>query len=106
MGAGHGFGLPFVVTLLALPLSSFAQEIIQPDLKTISPVFDGWLRNSDGTITLFFGYFNRNLNETPIAVGSNNGVAQEPEDRGTADELPAATPATCVSDHRSGKLER
>lgn len=71
-----------VLTLLVFPLSFYAQHIIKPDLKTISPVFDGWLRNPDGTFTLFFGYFNRNLDETPIAVGTNNNVTPEPEDRG------------------------
>ncbi len=82
MRTGHLFGIPVVLTLLALPSQTDAQQIIKPDLKTISPVFDGWLRNPDGTFTLFFGYFNRNPDETPIVVGPDNSVAPAPEDRG------------------------
>ena len=68
--------------LLSLPAPSEAQEIVRPDLKTISPVFDGWLRNPDGSFTLFFGYFNRNSGETPIPVGPDNEVRPAPDDRG------------------------
>ena len=74
------FGVAVVLALLGLA-KPFAQPIIQPDLKTISPVFDGWLKNSDGTVTLFFGYFNRNPREIPIGVGPNNRVEPAPEDR-------------------------
>ena len=68
--------------LLWLPAPSPAQELIRPDLKTISPVFDGWLRNPDGSFTLFFGYFNRNSSETPIPIGPDNQVRPAPDDRG------------------------
>ena len=82
MRRGHVFGMPVVLTLLVLPSLAYAQQTIKPDLRTISPVFDGWLKNPDSTFTLFFGYFNRNLGEIPIMVGPNNSVAPAPEDRG------------------------
>lgn len=72
-----------VAALLTLPLATpGAQEVIRPDLKTISPVFDGWYSNPDGSFTLLFGYFNRNSSETPIPVGPDNRVTPAPDDRG------------------------
>lgn len=59
-----------------------AQEIARPDRKTISPVFDGWYGNPDGSFTLLFGYFNRNSGETPIPIGADNRVTPAPGDRG------------------------
>ncbi len=77
--------LPVVLAaaaLLSLPAPAPAQELVRPDLKTISPVFDGWLGNPDGSFTLFFGYFNRNSSETPIPIGPDNQVRPTPDDRG------------------------
>ena len=72
-----------VAALLTLPPATpGAQEIIRPDLKTISPVFDGWYSNPDGSFTLLFGYFNRNSIDTPIPVGPDNRVTPAPDDRG------------------------
>ena len=72
-----------MVSLLALALpAAAAQDIIQPDRKTISPVFDGWYSNPDGSRTLLFGYFNRNSSETPIPIGPDNRVTPTPADRG------------------------
>ena len=31
--------------------------------QTVTPVFEGWYRNPDGTFSLSFGYFNRNADE-------------------------------------------
>jgi hypothetical protein len=43
--------------------------------QDVSPTFDGWERNSDGTYTLYFGYFNRNAEETfDVPVGADNSV--------------------------------
>lgn len=70
------------VVALAAPAPTGAQEIIRPDLKTISPVFDGWYANPDGSFTLLFGYFNRNSSETPIPLGPDNRVTPTPDDRG------------------------
>jgi hypothetical protein len=39
----------------------------------VSPTFDGWERNPDGTYTFYFGYFNRNTEEAlDIPVGPDN----------------------------------
>ena len=39
----------------------------------VTPVFEGWYTNPDGTLTLAFGYFNRNTEETlQVPLGEDN----------------------------------
>ena len=41
----------------------------------VTPAFEGWTSNSDGTFSLFFGYMNRNYEEElEIPVGPNNTI--------------------------------
>jgi hypothetical protein len=41
--------------------------------QSVVPYFEGWIRNTDGTFDLVFGYFNRNWQqELAIAVGPDN----------------------------------
>jgi len=41
--------------------------------QDVSPTYDGWERNADGTYSLYFGYFNRNSDEeVDVPVGPNN----------------------------------
>lgn len=41
--------------------------------QSVTPVYEGWYRNADGTRTLSFGYFNRNGEEVmEIPVGAEN----------------------------------
>lgn len=43
--------------------------------QTVSPFFEGWYLNPDGTYTLSFGYFNRNTDQrVEIPRGRNNFV--------------------------------
>jgi hypothetical protein len=43
--------------------------------QDVSPTFDGWQRNADGTINLYFGYFNRNSDEFfDVPVGPENNI--------------------------------
>jgi hypothetical protein len=49
--------------------------------QDVVPVYEGWLKNSDGSFTFVFGYFNRNWKEEPvIAAGPDNKL--EPGDAG------------------------
>ncbi|MEE2963567.1 MAG: hypothetical protein VX427_05385 [Acidobacteriota bacterium] len=51
--------------------------------QSVSPSFEGWFENRDGTFTLSWGYFNRNYEERPdIPVGPNNRFDPGPADRG------------------------
>lgn len=58
------------VAFLAAPLQaqdegfqSFPLGPLRPAGDIVAPFFDGWYANDDGTFTLSFGFFNRNLEE-------------------------------------------
>jgi len=43
--------------------------------QTVTPAFEGWYENSDGTFTLSFGYYNRNSEQViQIPIGENNSI--------------------------------
>src|SRR3970040_1429591 len=45
--------------------------------QDITPTFDGWQQNADGSYTLHFGYFNRNsAEEIDVPVGPDNTLDQ------------------------------
>jgi len=51
--------------------------------QSVSPSFEGWYPNPDGTRSLVFGYFNRNYDEHPdLPIGPDNRFQPSPEDRG------------------------
>jgi hypothetical protein len=51
--------------------------------QNVAPVFEGWEPNPDGTISIYFGYMNRNWKEeVDIPVGPNNFFEPAPQDRG------------------------
>jgi hypothetical protein len=51
--------------------------------QNIAPVYEGWEPNPDGTISLYFGYMNRNWKEElDIPIGPNNAFEPAPQDRG------------------------
>jgi len=51
--------------------------------QDVVPVYEGWLRNADGTFTFVFGYFNRNWKEQlVIPAGPDNKLEPGPADRG------------------------
>jgi hypothetical protein len=72
------------------PLPEPSAPIIQQMLEqkrnsgsNVTPSFEGWEPNPDGTFTLYFGYLNRNWQEElDIPVGPNNFFAPGPQDRG------------------------
>lgn len=76
-------------SLLLSPLPGIAQgDLIDAPLphirgQSVSPSFEGWYSNSDGSFSLVFGYFNRNYGEhLSIPIGKNNFFEPGPEDRG------------------------
>jgi len=82
----HSLIAGFVVAL-ATGSSLAAQELpLAPRRssdQTIAPVFEGWYRNSDGTYSLSFGYFNRNTAEVlDIPIGRSNRIDPDGPDRG------------------------
>lgn len=50
---------------------------------TVTPSFEGWYRNPDGSFTLSFGYFNRNTEEVvEIPIGPDNFIEPGGPNRG------------------------
>ena len=77
--------LPALVLGLA-PLALTAQRPLAPTSPTgqsVTPVFEGWYRNRDGTYSLSFGYFNRNVTERmDVPIGDSNFIAPGALNRG------------------------
>jgi hypothetical protein len=56
--------------------------------QTITPAFEGWYRNPDGTFSISFGYYNRNAEEAiSIPIGAANHVEPGPADQGQPTEF-------------------
>ncbi len=76
-----GLGLTIIATHGPVTLS--AQVPLGPvgrTGQTLTPVYEGWYRNPDGTLSVSFGYFNRNYDEElDIPIGPDNFV--EPGDQ-------------------------
>lgn len=68
-----------VLVFLHTPSLGAQQELplapVPPGGLHVSPWFEGWYRNSDGSFTLSFGFYNRNSGEImEIAVGPDNRI--------------------------------
>jgi len=51
--------------------------------QDIQPIYEGWVRNDDGTFTFHMGYLNRNYAEQPhVPVGVNNFLSPGSPDQG------------------------
>src|SRR5580704_6077169 len=51
--------------------------------QSVTPAFEGWFPNPDGTFSILFGYFNRNAKqELDISVGAANKIEPGGPDRG------------------------
>lgn len=80
-----------LATLAVLaPAAAGGQEIDIPDTQiqynrgqNVAPLYEGWIRNPDGTIDMWFGYLNRNYEEVlHVPVGPDNRVEPGGPDRG------------------------
>ncbi len=51
--------------------------------QNVTPAYEGWFKNPDGSFSILFGYFNRNLKEElDIPVGPNNQIEPGGPDQG------------------------
>ena len=76
-----------VATLVAAVETPRATQIplspVRDAGQTVTPAYEGWYPNPDGTYMLSFGYFNRNREEVlDIPVGPNNFVSPGVENQG------------------------
>ena len=71
-----------ILCLSAGPLAAVQVPLgtVSASGQTVTPVFEGWYRNPDGTFSISFGYFNRNFEQhVEVPVGPDNYM--EPGDR-------------------------
>lgn len=76
-----------VLAMLAAGVSALAGQLpLQPARDAgqgVTPAFEGWYQNEDGSYTLLVGYFNRNLKETlDVPIGPNNRIEPGGPDQG------------------------
>ena len=58
------------------PAGQFPQRLAGRSGLPVTPVFEGWYANPDGTVSLSFGYYNRNSEEVlEVPVGPDNRIA-------------------------------
>jgi hypothetical protein len=91
-GAGWGVGLLLLGASIDLRGQTPAQsgrpgtQLMDPRRDTgqsVAPVFEGWEPNPDGTVSMYFGYMNRNWKEElDIPIGPNNFFGPGAQDRG------------------------
>ena len=71
-----------LVLMLALGAEVYGQQVQRlplaprpPSGEPVAPFFEGWYRNTGGTFTFSFGYFNLNLNESlDVPLGPDNFI--------------------------------
>ncbi len=75
-------------SLLVFAVAGQGQEVAMSEIKfnsgqSVQPAYEGWTRNPDGSRSMWFGYMNRNWEETPdIPAGPGNGFGAGSEDLG------------------------
>lgn len=74
-----------ILLSISLP-SAYPQLAIEPKHdsgQSITPAFEGWYPNQDGTFNILIGYYNRNLKQDlDIPVGPNNKIEPGGPDQG------------------------
>ena len=79
--------LLLATSALAIAAVAGAQQLPLEPLResgqSVTPAYEGWYRNADGTISLLVGYFNRNLHqEVDVPIGPDNHIDPGGPDRG------------------------
>jgi hypothetical protein len=61
---------------VAAPADQLPQRLAGRSGLSVTPVFEGWYPNPDGTVSLSFGYYNRNAEEVlEVPAGPDNLIA-------------------------------
>ncbi len=78
----------FLVSAVAIAavfvgIASARAQIQYQTGQNVAPVYEGWMRNDDGSIDMLFGYLNRNWEEVlHVPIGPENSVQPGGPDRG------------------------
>jgi hypothetical protein len=81
--AGTLIGSALLLSPVYSPVAHAQRRVQHIRGQNVAPVYDGYEVNPDGTYSLWFGYFNRNLEEhVEIPIGADNRFEPGPADRG------------------------
>jgi len=73
---------PLAVLLLFQPASAQTRFTYSKG-QSISPAYEGWMQNEDGSFTMYFGYMNSNwLEEFDVPIGPDNNIEPGGPDQG------------------------
>jgi hypothetical protein len=84
-----GFAVAFVGGRAAVPAGR-QLPLASPKTsgQTVTPAYEGWYRNPDGTFSLSFGYYNRNAEEVvDIPIGPDNFIEPGQPNQGQPTEF-------------------
>ena len=69
--------------ILLLSSQSLGAQLSYTKGQNVSPGYEGWEENEDGSFNLLFGYMNRNwLEEVDAPIGPGNMISPGPADQG------------------------
>jgi hypothetical protein len=76
--------LSFLCFLCSVPFPAGAQtRFTYSKGQSVSPAYEGWMPNEDGSFTLYFGYMNTNwLEEFDLPIGPDNNIEPGGPDQG------------------------
>ena len=80
--------LPVALCMLAAPAGAQEIDILDTQIQynrgqNVAPLYEGWIRNPDGTVDMWFGYLNKNYEEVlHVPVGPDNNIQPGGPDRG------------------------
>ena len=73
----------FLLALLVMQSTSAQTRYMYMKGETVSPAYEGWWPNDDGSFTMFFGYMNSNWEEEfDVPVGPDNNIEPGGPDQG------------------------
>jgi hypothetical protein len=65
------------------PINRLPLEPVRERGQSVTPAYEGWFKNADGTFTLLVGYYNRNSNQIiDVPIGPNNKIEPGAADQG------------------------
>src|SRR5438132_3545107 len=84
-----GLGLTVLVALVRPPIrAQLPLAVAKSSGQTVTPAFEGWYRNPDGTFSISLGYYNRNAEEVvSVPIGAANRVEPGPPNQGQPTEF-------------------
>ena len=81
-------GVLAALCTLATPTGAQEIDILDTQIQynrgqNVAPLYEGWIRNPDGTVDMWFGYLNKNYEEVlHVPVGPDNSIEPGGPDQG------------------------